>query len=273
MKYSVLMSVYAKDNPEHLGIALKSIYDDQTRKPDEIVVVFDGQLTNELYLVLDEFYKGKETVVRYYPQKENKGLGEALKIGGAMCTGDYIFRMDSDDISDSLRFEKQIAYIEQNPEVDVFGTDISEFYYSPLEDNLRVRSCPAHHRDILKLARNRNPFNHMSVCIKRSALQECGGYQPLMLYEDYYLWVRMIANGCTLGNINESLVRVRIGNGFYSRRSSNARIKSCIKLQKYMLEHHINNIFDALFNILCIVVFTYCPAWVKKFVYDKFLRK
>lgn len=115
-KYAVLMSVYKNDNPEFLKTALESIYDNQTVKPDEIVVVFDGPLKDGLYKVLDEFRAGKEDVVKYYPEKVNRGLGEALRIGSELCTCDYILRMDSDDISDQHRFEKQIAYIEAHPE-------------------------------------------------------------------------------------------------------------------------------------------------------------
>ena len=111
MKYSVLMSVYKNDEAEYLKDALVSIYEQQTVKPDEIVVVFDGPLTDELYAVLDEFAQDKKDIVKYYPQSENRGLGEALRIGTDYCTGDYIFRMDSDDISLPCRFEKQIVYI------------------------------------------------------------------------------------------------------------------------------------------------------------------
>ena len=137
--YSVLMSVYKNDDPDFLSIALKSIYDDQTVKPDEIVVVFDGPLTDELYAVLNEFQVGKEDVVKYFPQDENHGLGEALRIGSEKCTCDYILRMDSDDISEPYRFERQIAYVETHPEIDVLGTDIAEFNES-IDEEMRIRS-------------------------------------------------------------------------------------------------------------------------------------
>ena len=64
MRFSVLMSVYQKDSPEQLKLALESIYEQQTRKPEEIVVVFDGPLTDGLHDVLDSFAVGKESVVR-----------------------------------------------------------------------------------------------------------------------------------------------------------------------------------------------------------------
>lgn len=204
-KYSVLMSVYKNDSPEFLKIALESIYDNQTRKPDEIVVVFDGPLKDRLYSVLDEFRKGKDDIVKYYPQEVNRGLGEALRIGSELCTGDYILRMDSDDVSDPCRFEKQIAYVEAHPDIDVLGSDIAEFNETPDERNKRVRMCPANHDDIVKMGKKRTPMNHVSVCMKKSALIESGGYQTLLLLEDYYLWLHMIAAGCKLANINRRI--------------------------------------------------------------------
>ncbi len=273
MKISVLMSVYKNDNAEFLYRALTSIYEDQTRKPDEIVVVFDGPLTDELYHILDEFAKEKTDVVRYYPQNINRGLGEALRVGSEKCTGDYIFRMDSDDISHPLRFEKQAAYIETHPEIDVLGTDIAEFYQSPDEADMRLRVCPAEHNNIVKMGRKRNPMNHVTVCIKKEALIKCGGYESLLLLEDYYLWLKMIVAGCMLANINESLVYVRIGNGFNSKRGSKVRIKGWKFLQRYMLEHDMIKKSEARMNMMYIRVFTYCPGWLRKFAYDKVLRK
>lgn len=273
MKYSVLMSVYKNDSPEYLKLALESIYDKQTRKPDEIVVVFDGPLTDELHKVLNEFYVGKENVVFYYPQEVNRGLGEALRIGSEKCTGDYILRMDSDDISDSQRFEKQIAYVEAHPEVDVLGTDIAEFQITEQEGNKRVRVCPAKHEDIVKMSKKRNPMNHVTVCIKKSALEKSGGYKSLILLEDYYLWLNMIIAGCNLANINESLVYVRVGNGFNSKRGSKERVKGWRILQDLMLENKMINKYEAKINMIYIWCFVNSPIKLKKFMYDKILRK
>ncbi len=272
-KYSVLMSVYKNDSPVYLKSALESIYENQTQKPDEIVVVFDGPLSEGLYSVLNEFRKGKESIVRYLPQDINRGLGEALRIGSEQCTGDYIFRMDSDDISDPQRFEKQSKFIESHPDIDAVGTDIAEFNESPFEGKLRVRSCPSNHAEIVKMGKKRNPMNHVSACIRRSALQKCGGYQTLLLLEDYYLWLNMIASGCTLANINESLVYVRVGNGFDSKRGSKERIVGWKVLQKFMLEHNMITKKEAMLNMLYIQMFVRTPSWVKKLLYEKILRK
>lgn len=272
-RYSVLMSVYKNDSPDDLATALKSIYDDQTRKPDEIIVVFDGPLTEALLHTLDSFRAGKEDIVRYYPQEENRGLGEALRIGSELCTGEYILRMDSDDVSDPHRFEKQIRYIEAHPEVDVLGTDIAEFNRSPDEPGKRVRACPVRHEDIVEMGKTRNPMNHVSVCMKKSALMKSGGYQTLLLLEDYYLWLHMIAAGCRLANLHESLVYVRVGNGFDSKRGARERITGWRVLQDFMLEHRMITKREARRNMILIRVFVMTPAWLKRLLYQKLLRK
>lgn len=272
IKYSVLMSVYKNDSPEYLNLALKSIYEDQTRKPDEIVVVFDGPLTDELYQVLEAFRIGKENIVKFLPQETNKGLGEALRIGSEHCSGEYIFRMDADDISDPHRFAKQIAYIESHPSIDVLGTDIAEFN-SSLDEDMRVRSCPADHDGIVKMGKRRNPMNHVSVCIRKAALLKSGGYQSLLLLEDYYLWLRMIVSGCKLANIKESLVYVRVGNGFNSKRGDKDRISGWLVLQKYMVDYGLIPKYQALLNMLYIWIFVNTPAWLKNDIYKLFLRK
>ena len=273
MRYSVLMSVYKNDSPDYLKLALESIYEKQTRKPDEIVVVFDGPIPDELHLVLDNFRMGKENVVFYYPQEINRGLGEALRIGSERCTGDYILRMDSDDISAPERFSKQIMYVETHPEIDVLGTDIAEFQVSEYEENKRVRACPAVHDDIVKMGKKRNPMNHVTVCIKREALKKCGGYETLLLLEDYYLWLKMIVAGCKLANLNETLVYVRVGNGFNSKRGSKTRIVGWRTLQNYMLENGLINKKEARVNMFYIKTFVYMPSWLKALVYRYFLRR
>lgn len=273
MKYSVLMSVYKNDDPYFLSLALRSIYDEQTRKPDEIVIVFDGPISQNLHDVLNNFRIGKEDVAFYYPQEINRGLGEALRIGTEKCTGDYIFRMDSDDISLPNRFEKQISYIEQHPEIDVLGGDIAEFNNSPDEGNLRKRICYANHNDIVKMGKRRNPMNHVTVCIKKSALIKSGGYLSLKYVEDYYLWIRMINSGCILANINETFVYVRVGNGFANRRGYKEQIVSWQTIQNYMFDNGMITERESRKNMRYIKIFVNMPVWIKKVLYSKILRR
>lgn len=273
MKYSVLMSVYKNDSPDFLKVALESIYDKQTKKPDEVVVVFDGPISDELHRVLDAFQIGKEEVVKYFPQEENKGLGEALRIGSEKCSGDYIFRMDSDDISDPKRFEIQSNFVENHPEIDVLGTDISEFNNDINEPNLRKRICPANHNDIVKMGKKRNPMNHVTVCIKKDSLYKAGGYLPLRYVEDYYLWLRMMKCGLKLANINVTTVYVRVGNGFATRRGNKEYINNWQVLQDYMLNNGMITKKEAKHNMFYIKLFIKTPVWIKKILYSTILRK
>lgn len=272
-KYSVLMSVYKKDSPEYLQIALKSIYEQQSIKPDEIVIVVDGPIPENLRKVLDSFKKDKEKIVKIIQQEQNKGLGEALKKGTEYCTGDYIFRMDSDDISVFDRFEKQIDYIEKHSNIDVLGGNIAEFQKSIDEENKRLRVCPMNHEDIVKMGKKRNPMNHVTVCIKKEALVNSGGYQSLLYLEDYYLWLRMIVNNCKLENLNETLVLVRVGNGFEGRRSTKKYIEGWKTLQNFMKKNKMINFIEAKLNMIYIRVFVSTPPWLKKIIYKFILRK
>lgn len=272
MRYSVLISVYKKDNPVHLKLALESIYDNQIRVPDEIVIVLDGPLTPKLYSVLKQFRHGKENVVNYCRLESNQGLGEALRIGSEHCTGDYIFRMDADDISDPRRFYMQIEYLSNHPEIDVLGSDIAEFDFSPNE-KMRLRICPEKHNDIVIMGKRRSPMNHVTVCIKKVALDISGGYKPLLFVEDYYLWLRMIVAGCRFANIHETLVYVRTGDSFIVKRGSRAQIIGWRIIQQFMIEHHLVSRFEAVSNMIYINLFVRTPAGVKKVLYSKLLRK
>lgn len=266
------MSIYKNDDPSCLKEALESIYEKQQRKPDEIVVVIDGPIPTELEDVLYGFAQDKGDVVRICPLKENRGLGEALHIGTLQCSGDYILRMDSDDISLPDRFARQIAYVSEHPEVDVLGGSIEEFVESPNEEK-RVRFCPERHEDILRMARHRSPMNHVSVCIKKSALLACGGYESKLYVEDYYLWAKMMHLNCIFANLKETLVYVRVGNGFQARRNSSERIPGWRAIQKELIAAKVINHAQGAANMIIIRAFVYAPPRMKATLYNKFLRK
>ena len=109
MKFSVLISSYCKDDPAELSVALKSVWDDQSVKPSEIVIVKDGPLTAQLDAVIDGF--AESAPVKIVPLPENRGLGRALAIGVEHCSCELIARMDGDDISMPDRFEKQLSFM------------------------------------------------------------------------------------------------------------------------------------------------------------------
>ena len=108
---------------------------------------------------------------------------------------------------------------------------------------------------------------------KKSDVMKVGGYLDWYCEEDYYLWLNMIAANCKLANIHESLVYVRVGNGFDSKRGSKERIIGWKVLQDFMLEHGMINKKEAMMNMLYIRAFVNTPSWVKKMLYEKILRK
>lgn len=267
-KYSVLMSLYKKEKPEYLRLAVDSMLN-QTIKPDEIVLVEDGPLTDELYAVLDE-YGDKLTRVR---NEKNLGLGLALNVGLKACRNELVARMDTDDISKPERCEKQLRYFEQHPETDIVGGDIAEFIGD--ESNIvGKRMVPQTNAEIREYMKKRCAFNHMSVMYKKTAVEAAGGYQDWFWNEDYYLWIRMWLNGAAFGNTGTVLVNVRTGEEMYQRRGGKKYFKSEKGLQDYMLEHRMIGFGTYAMNVSKrFIVQEMLPSSVRGWVFRQFARK
>lgn len=216
-KFSTLLSVYKNEKPAFLNQALNSIWDNQTLKPAQIVLVKDGLLTPDLDACIEQWSQRLGEVFTVVALPFNVGLGAALNEGLKHCRFDLVARMDTDDISLNNRFERQIPILLEN-NIDICGTWVSEF--NSVHDAVSgYRKLPETHNEIVNYARKRNPFNHPSVCFKKDAVMKCGGYQSMPGFEDYYLWVRMLLNGAKFYNIQEPLVNMRAGNGQLQRRS------------------------------------------------------
>lgn len=235
--YSVLMSVYFKEKSDFLKQAIESMLN-QTVKPDEIVIVEDGSLTDELYEVLNGYTQKYSAIFHRVINETNLGLGKALNRGLEVCKNKLVARMDTDDISLLDRCEKQLKILSENSDIDIVGTNISEFINTPKE-TVSVRKVPCKHDEICSYLKKRCPFNHMSVMFKKSAVLNAGGYLDWHYNEDYYLWIRMYLNGCRFSNINENLVNVRVGQEMFARRGGKAYYKSEKNLFKFMYKHKI----------------------------------
>lgn len=271
MDFSVLMSVYIRENPIYLDEALKSILIDQTIIPNELVIVEDGPLTKELELVIEEYKKKFDSIIKLIKLSENHGLGRDLNIGLNECTYELVARMDSDDICHRLRFEKQLKVFRKNNNVDLVGSNIAEFFES--RDNIEfIRKVPSSMDEIQKMSKKRNPVNHVSVMFKKSSVLNAGGYKHMLYLEDYYLWIRMIKNNNILQNIDEELVYVRTGEEMFKRRSNTKYITSWYYLQKKMYEYDMVNWNEFVLNMANIISFILIPPSIKKYIYKYFLR-
>lgn len=270
MKFSVLISVYERDNPEHFKEAIESIVH-QTVKPDEIVLVIDGPIGNHLRKMvnrLKEAYK----IIKVIPLSKNLGLGNALRIGLEQCTHDIVARMDSDDIAVENRFQKQINFLKENEDISVVGGVIDEFVIDPSMPN-SIRKVPVTCEEINKGIKNRCPFNHMTVMYRKRDVLEAGSYMELHFCEDYYLWVRMYLKGYTFFNIDEVLVHARVDEELFVRRGGKKYFESHKRLQKFMLDSKVIGYMGYIKNLgIRWLVQVVMPNKLRKNFYKKLLR-
>ena len=222
MGFSVLMSLYVNESPSNLHECLESIFM-QTLRSDCVVLIFDGPLNAALVSVVESWRE--QLNIRTFPLAENVGLGRALNIGLIYCPTDLVCRMDTDDLCEPTRFEKQINFLNNNPEIDICGSWIEEIHPETKIYN-NTRKVPETDLDIKADMARRNPFNHMTVAYRKSAIERVGGYQHLNMMEDWYLWMRLLASGSKAYNIQECLVRARTGSAMLGRRSGWSYIRS-----------------------------------------------
>lgn len=271
MDFSVLLSVYKNEKPAYLKCALDSIAQ-QTLLPKEIVIVEDGALTEELYKVL----KDLEEMSSIYEVKRvafntNRGLGLALRDGLTACSYEYVARMDTDDVALPNRFEKQVAYIEQNPDIAMVGSWIKEFKESPdMPDT--ITKLPVSCEEIAEYAKSRNPFRHMTVIYKKSAVLKSGNYRDFPLFEDYDLWVRMLQSGFKLVNIPECLVLVRADDDMFARRGGIGYILKEFKFQSFLYESGFIGFLKLMTNLGLRVAVRLLPNGLRVWIYKKLLR-
>lgn len=268
-KISVLMSVYKKEKPEYLRASLDSMLS-QTRTADEILLVEDGPLTEELYAVIDEYQKKCDSL-HVHAIKENVQLGRALAQGVEACCHELIARMDTDDIAMPDRLEKEAAYMEMHPEVDVVGGAIREFNDEGTVD--RVKYMPKTQEEILEYVKYRNPLNHMTVMYRKQSVLKAGNYKHFPFLEDYSLWSRMLSEGYQFRNIDDILVRARTSMDLVKRRSGWSYYKGFQKLRKQQHDLGLTNTYEYVKSQLGTFVVLMLPGWLKEFSYKKFLRK
>lgn len=268
--YSVLMSVYYKENPVYLRQSMLSIYN-QTIPTNNFVVVCDGPLTDDLNRVLSEMKEKFESRLYIHRLSQNGGLGNALRIGMKKCTNEFIARMDSDDISRSDRCEKEIKMLIAHPEISVLGGFIEEFI-EDINHICSMRVVPEKQDAILRFAKKRNPFNHVSVMYRKSAVESVGSYKSFFLLEDYYLWIRMLNNGYQGYNLQEPLVWVRVGKDMYKRRGGWKYVQSQRSLFKYMAQTGFITVNQYRIQSLVRLIGAIIPSWVRAILFQRILR-
>mgnify|MGYP002005406108 CR=1 FL=1 len=250
MKTSLLLSIYKKNTVEELNLCFQSIKN-QKNIPNEIIFIIDGQIEE---LVFMEIEKWCEILpLKTFKLNENMGLARALNYGMRLCTNDWVFRMDIDDVCAKDRFLKQIKIVNSNPEIDILGGNIKCFESFP--DFFSGRNVPYSLQDIRKFMKYRNPLNHSSVFFNRRKILQIGGYPNARLGQDYLLWINSIKNGLKIFNTEEVLVYMKVDKNIYSRRGlKNLKYDSYPYIAMY--KNKFTNVFELFIGLF--LRFTYC---------------
>jgi glycosyltransferase involved in cell wall biosynthesis len=267
--FSLLVPVYDGDRPDHLRRALRSAVDDQTVRPDQVVIVRDGPVRDELAECLDEFVRRSPVPVTLVPLPNNGGLGPALDQGLAASWFDVIARMDADDVAMPHRFEVELPLIE---DADIVGAGLLEF----VEDTDHIvgqRTPPTEPGQIERYARMHDPFNHPTVVYRRRAVLAAGGYGNLPLMEDYALFARMLAGGARAVNVAEPLVFYRVGAQAYKRRGGAALLRSELRLQREFRRRGFTTPAEFVRNVLVRGGYRLIPWWCRRAVYKPIVAR
>ena len=270
--FSVLISIYHKELFTHFNECMKSIWDNQTLKPTEIILVEDGPLTPELDKEIARWQTKLGEVLTVIRLAQNVGTGKAKNIGLQNCSHEIISIVDTDDISVSDRFEKQISFMQKNIEYSIVGGQILEFIEN-INKPTGMRKVPFSNDALIKYAERQSPFNNMTIAYRKSHIQQVGGYQHHMWMEDYNLILRVIAKGYKITNLEDILVYARIDNGMHARRKGIEYIKSEKQLLNLKKELGLQNPIHANMLFLIRSAFRLMPSSLLGIIYNTFLRK
>lgn len=269
-KYSVLMTVYTKDDPKYFSLALDSMVN-QTYQPDEIVLVKDGPIIDHLQSVIDEHITAGAPIVQVQ-LPENKGLGLALNEGIKIIKNELIARMDSDDYSMPERCELQVREFENNPKLDIIGCPVLEFV-GTIDNIVGERKVPLTNEEIYRFAKKRDPFNHPTVMYKKNAVEAVGCYSDYRKNQDTDLWIKMLSNGATCMNLGVPAFRFRFDEGTYKKRKSWVNTKILIEIRYKAWKSGFNSFGEFLIVAVAQIGMYILPVGFQKFLYQKILRR
>lgn len=234
---SVLMTVYSGEKPDFLEQAIKSLLI-QTHKAKEIIIIEDGSLTSELNKVLAKY----QSEISLYKNYGKQGRTYALNMGLSKINTKYYAIMDSDDISIPQRFEIQMNAIKDRTNLCVIGGQIEEF--DSFSGKVIGKRCvPQDMESIYKYSKFRSPVNNVTAILNLSDVIEVGGYNPILGFEDYDLWIRLLEQNKIIVNLNQTLVKVRTNKELYKRRTGFKYFASEFLFQRKLLrQQYINRL-------------------------------
>jgi len=265
--FTVLMSIYGKDNPDLLSMALSSIHENEL-KPDYIVLVIDGPVPENINQHIN--YARQAYKANIIKLEKNGGLANALNVGLSHINTEWVVRADADDFNLPHRFSSISEAIQLQPDLDLIGSSILEV--EPDGTPVARREPPVHHEDICKFLLRRNPFNHMTVAYRKSFVMKCGGYPNIYLKEDYALWSIMINSGAKCANLPDVLVHATAGRDMYRRRGGLRYARAEIDLQALMIRLGLKSTIRGIFDGMARSSVFLAPSLIRRGIYEQFLR-
>ena len=269
-QFSLLMSVYGGDDPGFLVTAFRSVVHEQTRPPDDVVLVQDGPVPDQLASTITGLINSSPVPTTLLALEANVGLGLALDQGMAACSHDIVARMDADDIALPHRFAVQVPMIEAG--MDLVGSSLLEFEETP-DQIVGKRVPPLKPAQIVRYARFHQPFNHPTVVYRRSVVEAAGGYRHLALMEDYLLFAKMIRQGASVANVEEPLVLYRVGAGAYARRGGLALVRSEVALQRQLRDLGFTSRTQYLRNVAVRASYRLFPEAARRAAYRRLIAR
>ena len=217
-KVSVIMGIY--NCGETLGEALGCIIN-QTYTNWEVIMCDDHSSDNTAQIANQYVQKYPEKFV-LLKNKENRGLNYTLNKCLKVASGDYIARMDGDDLCAVDRFEKEVAVLDNLEDIAIVSTDMNFFDEKGIWGRTYTEAYPTKESFL-----SATPFCHAACMVRKEAYRAVGGYsvsEKLLRVEDYHLWVKMYAKGYRGMNIQETLYFMRDDRDAQGRRKFKYRI-------------------------------------------------
>lgn len=214
VKVSVIMGVYNISNSvEQFQIAVNSILN-QSFTNYEIIICEDGS-TDDTYDIINKLYL-KNPKIKILKNKSNLGLAASLNNCIQNSCSEYVARMDADDYSMEYRLEKQVAFLDENPDISFVGCNIGLFKDENIWGERKSPEYPEK-KDFLFKA----PFTHPTIMYRRTTLEKVNNYRACketLRCEDYDIYMRIYQLGMKGANIQEVLFCFREDENAFKRR-------------------------------------------------------
>lgn len=209
---SVIMSTY-KEDERLLRESIESILN-QTYRDFEYIIILDYP-DNDVHKSVIEEYALKDDRIHFYINEKNMGLTDSLNRGLSLCHGEYIARMDADDISLPDRLERQMKYLEKN-HYDLIG-GITEMINENGSLLYSIKSVCTDPKKINKALRYSQCIAHPTWLGRKEVFEKNAGYRHMPLCEDYDFTLRAVLNGFVVSNLNEAVLKYRMTSNSISR--------------------------------------------------------